>query len=168
MRFLRLITLALILGLTASCSGGMPMGTIRVHLTDAPGEVEALNVTIVEVAAHREGSGWETLSSEERSVDLMTLRNGVLTELAVALVPAGRYTQLRLVLAPGSEAVIDGTTHELVVPSGIQSGIKLIRPFEVPADGEIELTLDFDAQKSVFQTGDGTWMLRPTIAITSE
>jgi hypothetical protein len=168
MHLLRLVTLVLVVCLAAGCSNGVPTGTIRVLLTDAPGEVEALNVTIVEVAAHREGSGWETLSTEERTVDLVTLQDGVLTTLAVALVPAGHYTQIRLMLAPGSEAVIDGTTHELVVPSGIQSGIKLIRPFEVPDDGEIELTLDFDARTSVIETGDGRWMLKPTIAITSD
>lgn len=179
------LALALILLVSAAlgCSHhGVPMGTVHVQLTDAPGVVDALHLTVVGVRAHRSetetesgdstevllGEGWETLSSDTTSVDLMTLRNGVVTTLGVALVPSGHYTQIRLLLAPGSDVVIDGETHPLVTPSGFESGLKLIHPFDVPAGGEITLTLDFDAQKSVIETGAGTWMLKPTIAVKTD
>ena len=179
MRHTRWLVLPLLLLVSAAlgCShqSGVPMGTVRVQLTDAPGVVDALHLKIVGVSAHRSGGevssgdttevllgeGWENLSSDTTSVDLMTLRNGVISTLAVALVPSGHYTQLRLLLAP------DGVTYPLVTPSGLQSGIKLIHGFDVPAGGEIELTLDFDAQKSVIETGAGTWMLKPTIGVVS-
>ena len=93
----------------------------------------------------------------------------------------GHYTQIRLVL--GTEAdegnntlelphefpnyVIDnnGEIAELTVPSGFQSGIKLIKGFDVQADVTTELTLDFDADKSVSLTNDGTYKMKPTIKI---
>lgn len=177
------VPLLLLVSVVLGCShqSGVPMGTVKVQLTDAPGVVDALHLQIVGVSAHRSGGtvesgdttevllgeGWENLSSDTTSVDLMTLRNGVTSTLAVALVPSGRYTQIRLLLAPGSDVVVDGVTYPLQTPSGLQSGIKLIHGFDVPAGGEIELTLDFDAQKSVIETGAGAWMLKPTIAVSS-
>jgi hypothetical protein len=185
---------ALLLAALLGCGhSGVPMGTVRVHLTDAPGDVQALHLRIVGVSVHRAGGeadgdtaeveggghdsldveghddgGWETLSTDTTSVDLMTLRNGVTEGLAVGVVPAGRYTQIRLRLAPGSDVVIDDVAHPLVVPSGLTSGLKLIHPFVVPAGGEVHLTLDFDAKTSVIETGAGVWMLKPTIRITSD
>jgi hypothetical protein len=90
----------------------------------------------------------------------------VFTTLGVTPVPAGHYTQIRLKLGAGSDVVVDGVTHALVVPSGMQSGLKLIHPFTVPPSGFVDLLLDFDAQHSVAQMGAGTWMLKPTIKIT--
>jgi hypothetical protein len=171
--------------------GDMPMGTVKLHLTDAPGTVEALHLVINEVSVHRSGSaddgggeaeddtlaaempeaddaegGWEVISSEPMTVDLMTLRDGVTTTLGIALVPATRYTQIRLKLGEGSDVVVDGVTYPLVVPSGLQSGVKIVHPFTVPADGVISLLVDFDGAKSVIENGAGTWMLKPTIKVT--
>jgi hypothetical protein len=189
MRRLGWVTLPLLLLVVLlGCSHhGVPMGTVRVHVTDAPGDVQALHVQIVGVSIHRAGGdaeadsdsvevegdehddgGWETLSTDTTSVDLMTLRNGVTEGLAVGVVPAGRYTQIRLKLAPGSDVVIGDAVHPLVVPSGLTSGLKLIHPFVVPDGGEIHLTLDFDAKTSVIETAAGVWMLKPTIRVSAD
>jgi len=184
----------------ASKPAGMPMGTVQLRLTDAPGDIEAVHLVITEVSVHRsgggdddgdeveadddttdvdddttdvddhdgdvDGGGWEIVKDETFTVDLMALRNGVFTTLGVALVPAGHYTQIRLKLGPGSDVVVDGVTHPLVVPSGMQSGLKLIHPFTVPPEGFVDLLLDMDAQTSVSETVSGTWTLHPTVKVT--
>ena len=62
--------------------------------------------------------------------------------------PAGHCTQIRLKLGAGSNVVVDGVTYPLTVPSGLQSGYKLVGEFDVPASGLVELALDLDAARS--------------------
>jgi len=61
--------------------------------------------------------------------------------------------------------VVDGTTYPLTVPSGMQSGYKLVGEFDVPDGGGVELTLDFDAARSIHRTGNGRYMLKPTVRV---
>ena len=185
--------LVLALSGCGSKPSGMPLGTVQLRLTDAPGDIQSVHLVIAEVSVHRSGggdddttaveaeddttevedpaeddadeAGWEVVRDDTLTVDLMTLRNGVFTTLGIALVPAGHYTQIRLKLGAGSDVVVDGVTHPLVVPSGLQSGLKLIHPFTVPPEGFVDLLLDFDGQRSIVLTGAGTWMLRPTVKV---
>ena len=53
----------------------------------------------------------------------------------------------------------------LKTPSGIQSGIKLIHQFTVGSGQRVDLLLDFDACKSIVQTGNGTYKLKPVIKV---
>lgn len=142
------------------------LGTFALHMTDAPGDFDAVNLVVEEVAAHRdEGTGWEVLNGTPGTYDLLALTNGVFAELAVASIPAGHYTQVRLKLGEGSTVVVGGVTHPLIIPSGLQSGLKLLGEFDVPAGGGFDLGLDFDAARSVIDNGDGTWKLQPTVRI---
>ena len=182
----RLLALVLLAGLLASagCSSKNPVsstqqGTVRLQLTDAPGPYDAVNLVVTQVAIHRglpdslgqggtsdSTSGWEILSDRAATYDLMKLRNGVFATLAEGLAPAGHYTQVRLKLGVGSNVVVDGVVHPLTVPSGMQSGYKLVGDFDVPATGLLELALDFDAARSIHQTGSGRYMLKPTCRVS--
>ena len=158
-------------GCSKSTSPGF--GTISLKLTDAPGDIQEVNLKIIQVSAHlgSEGGetdstdGWQVLRADPLDVDLLTLRNGAFTTLAVAKVPAGHYTQVRLKLADGSNVVIDGVTYPLTVPSGMQSGYKLVGEFDVPTNGLVDLALDFDAARSVVLTGSGKYILKPTVRV---
>ncbi|HTK31555.1 MAG TPA: DUF4382 domain-containing protein [Candidatus Saccharimonadaceae bacterium] len=108
-------------------------------------------------------AGWEVLSHDTQTIDLLALRNGTTTQIGVGMVPAGHYTQVRLRLGAGSNVVVDGVAHPLTIPSGMQSGLKLIGPFSVSAGGTTQLTLDFIADQSVVLQSDGTYRLQPTI-----
>jgi hypothetical protein len=61
----------------------------------------------------------------------------------------------------------DGSRHELEVPSGAQTGLKLNTGFVVPAGGSADFTLDFDLRKSVHEpmNDGGPFLLRPTLRI---
>ena len=158
--------------LAASCSSDHAtragVGRVQVFMTDAPAAVDAVNLVVRAVAVHNSAisdtvEGWETLRSDSTTVDLLALQGGILSSLAIANVPAGHYDQVRLLLGPGSTVVIDGVTHPLVIPSGLQSGLKLVGQFDVPDGGAVDITLDWNAASSVFQTGTGTWMLKPVV-----
>jgi hypothetical protein len=141
-------------------------------MTDAPGSFDAIHLVVREVSAHIESGvpdssegGWEVLAAQPATYDLLTLRNGVFATLGVATVPAGHYTQVRLKLDPGSNIVVDGVEHPLKVPSGLQSGLKLVGEFDVPAGGTTDIVLDFDASRSVILTGNGSYMLKPVVKV---
>jgi hypothetical protein len=157
------------------------MGSLRVALTDAPScGFDAVNITVSRVRVHASSTaddnamGWHDLAvSPARKMNLLDLTNGVLEELGQIALPAGSYTQVRLVLQPNgggtpSNSVVPtgGSEQALFTPSATQSGIKLIHPFTVPAGGLADLVLDFDACKSIVERGNGTFGLKPVIAVS--
>lgn len=183
----RVAGLAAVLALAACGGGGGSSsggeGTVRVSLTDAPACYDNVFITVEAVRFHasadaEEGntSGWHELRlAEPLQVDLLNLTNGVLEELGSLPLPAGRYSQVRLVLAentrqdPLANAVTPrgGETVPLKTPSGQQSGIKLQAHFEVEDDKLVDLVLDFDACKSVVQRGKrDEYLLKPVVNVT--
>ena len=172
----------------AACGGGGDStatageGTLRVALTDAPSCYEHVFVTVEKVRVHTSSSagdndaGWQDLAlAAPKRIDLLNLTNGVLEELGSTALPAGNYSQLRLVLAdntgqqPLANAVqpIGGSLTALKTPSAQQSGLKLQVHFTVEANKQIDLVLDFDACKSVVPNGrTGDFSLKPVISVT--
>ena len=53
----------------------------------------------------------------------------------------------------------------LDTPSAVQSGVKLIHQFTVGSGQRVDLLLDFDACKSIVQTGNGKYKLKPVIKV---
>ncbi|MGO4306728.1 DUF4382 domain-containing protein [Cupriavidus sp. RAF12] len=181
---LRLLALSSALAL-AACGGGddgssssSNTGTLSVSMTDAPAcGFDHVYVTVDRVRVHTSagadpsGGGWVDIPvSPARRIDLLTLSNGVLTNLGQTALPAGTYQQVRLVLvangagAPANSVVpSSGTEQALDTPSAVQSGIKIIRPFTVAPNTQSDLVLDFDACKSVVTRGNGTFGLKPVV-----
>lgn len=132
---------------------------------DEPGDADGPGAVDDSRAAG--GQGWEVVSTETQTFDLLTLQNGTFTSLASASIPAGHYTQIRLRVAAGSNVVVGGVARPLVIPSGMQTGVKLVKGFDVPAGGLTQLTLDFDGARSIVVAGDGTYHLKPTIKVAT-
>ena len=175
----------------AACGGGggdgadVPagQGSLRIALTDAPSCYENVFVTVEKVRVHQSGTagdsegGWHELAvSPAKRIDLVTLTNGLLEELGSMQLPAGRYSQVRLVLAEntssGSGAVanavkpIGGQETALATPSATQSGLKLKANVDVAAGQTADLVLDFDACRSVVKAGDsGRYNLKPVLSV---
>jgi hypothetical protein len=171
----------------AACGGGggssdARTGTLRLALTDAPAcGYDAVNVTIERIRVHQSGNagdndaGWSDLVvTPKQRVNLLSLTNGVLEELGEMPLPAGRYTQMRLVLAangnsaPFANSLVPsgGSEVALTTPSGQQSGLKLNVGIEVGANQIADVVLDFDACKSIVPRGNsGQYNLKPVIAV---
>jgi hypothetical protein len=145
------------------------------------GEVDGEPETEADAEA-AEGSGWITVVEPMQTYDLLELMNGVLAPLGAGELAVGQYGQLRLILGeeadetlnilgeahPHANYLIDseGDSHELKVPSGLNTGIKIINGFSITAAQATELTLDFDAGRSVVQAGKkGKYMLKPVIKV---
>jgi len=124
------------------------------------------------------GQGWIILCSDARTIDLMALTGGRFTPVCTQTladggtgesgvsVPAGRISQLRLHVVVATLKFNDGSPDvSLTVPSGPQSGLKINVDRDVPAGGELDLKLDFNAASSINKTGSGTYVLTPVLTV---
>jgi hypothetical protein len=191
-KYLSMIMIGLLALTLISCgsSGGgesSDSGQLSVSLSDAPAsEYKAVYVTIAEIQVHKadEAEGtWQTVLTPNATYNLLELVNGNTASLGIADLATGTYTQMRLIIAeqPDSTTNILGAAHpyanylvtstdeaiELKVPSGFQTGVKLVHNFDVVAGQTVGLVLDFDAGRSVVKAGSsGNWLLKPTIKVT--
>lgn len=175
---------ALMVFFAASCDNGGFNGPkegkaqFKVHLTDAPGNYDEVNIDIQGMRIHYAPNGSDTASSdttmesgewidlpvEPTRVNLLDLTNGIDTLLASAELDPGHYSELRLMLGTDNDVVMDSTTYDLQVPSGQQSGYKIKFNTELTAGEGLNVMVDFDAARSVHQAGNsGKYMLRPVL-----
>ena len=158
-------------------------------------EYKAVYVNISEVQVHKAGTtdkdskesggAWLTVGSPNKIYNLLELVNGVMESLGTRDLEAGKYTQVRLIigetlpedsgeqyfrLASRDSKLChrqrqSGNEIPLKIPSGFKTGIKLVHSFQVESNSYTELILDFDAMRSIVETGNGKLILKPTIKI---
>lgn len=137
---------------------------VNFHLTDAPADYDAVYIDIQQVEVTVEGSAAVTLTPVRPGVyNLLDFRNGLDTLLLRAELPPGKVGQMRLILGTENSVVVNGTTYALTTPSAQQSGLKLNLQQEFVANGSYDVWIDFDAGKSIVETGNGKYMLKPVI-----
>jgi hypothetical protein len=160
------------------------IGTLRMILVDAPTDmetVESLEVVFEKVLVHRgsdeeetPGGGWitvlsDTLPVEERTFELLELVNGVFATLGEVELVAGVYTQIRIMIESAT-LVVNGEPQDLFIPSGDETGIKLVNSFTIYPNVITELIADFDVAQSLHEAppGSGNYILRPTIRLVQQ
>jgi hypothetical protein len=137
---------------------------MSLRLTDGPADYDALWLDIQQVAVISEAGGTTTLTPARPGLyNLLALRNGIDTLLVTAPVPAGTVSQIRLILGNNNSIVVNGTSYPLNTPSAQESGLKLNLHETLTAGGAYTFWLDFDAAKSILQTGNGQYKLKPVI-----
>jgi hypothetical protein len=140
-----------------------------VYLTDDPSTYKAVNIDIKEIRVKysddtSSATGWTTLQMTKTGVyNLLKFSNGMDTLLTGSELPSGTIKQIRLVLGTNNTLVAGNTTYTLETPSSQQSGLKLNINAELLPGIEYKLWLDFDAGKSIVQTGNGKYILKPVI-----
>lgn len=180
-------TAAALLAVAIACGSsptGSTSGNFKVMLKDTPfGEAKAVLVTFSEISVHASGGAWTTIpfsdNATSRTCDLKQLQT-TQDILGVATLPAGHYTQVRVTVtavtiyfdnaanAPACAATIaapNGRSSSVNVPSG-----QLILPprdFDITSGNTATMTLDFDGDKSITQTGNGTYIITPVITVSS-
>jgi len=140
--------------------------TLKVRMTDAPVPADSVNIDIqaVRVNFNSDTMHWVDLNTVAGIYDLLGLQNGVDTLLAVGTVPLDTLKQIRFVLGSNNSIVVNGVNYPLTIPSGSESGLKIIVNKRLNATLD-SLVIDFDAALSVHQTGNGEYMLRPVLRI---
>ncbi len=155
-----------------SCKDREGTARLQVRLTDAPGDYQAVNVDIrgIEINSGTGESGWVALTNVRAGVyDLIQLTNGIDTLLASQELPAGRISQIRLVLGENNTVKINDQLFALRTPSARQSGLKLNVNTTLTEGITYTILLDFDAARSVVSAGNsGGFNLKPVIRSVAE
>ena len=185
------LLLCFLVGLSLTACGGSgggsggSSGTLSTSLTDSSTDMyQAVYVTIARVEVHHDGDGsWETVAEPNKTYNLLDLVNGVRETLGIATLATGHYTQMRLIIGETAESNVlnilsmlhpyanyiinrDDDIHELKVPSGTNTGLKIVNGFDINENQTTELILDFDAMSSVVIAGSsGKYLLKPTVKV---
>jgi hypothetical protein len=153
-------------------------GRLNLRITDSPvtsAKRVVVQFTGLEIKPVGSGSP-EVFDFPPRQIDLLALDGGgseVL--LADELLPAGEYESIRLKVNAGRNGsdsfieLLDGSVHPLFIPSGNQTGLKLIRGFTIGVGSTHNFTIDFDLRKSVIHPpglGD-PYLLKPVLRMVN-
>lgn len=172
-------------GTPAPSSGGqMLAGTLQVNITDAPPkeEVEEVWLTIAGVKIHLAGNeavaqqegeeepevndGWLSLTLVgDTRFNLLAYQGGLQAKLAVGDLDPGKYTQIRMDVTKVEVKIKgDAVLKEAKLPSNT---LKFVHPFEIVGGQVTEILFDFDALKSINIQGNGKYMCKPVIKLTT-
>lgn len=146
-------------GGSGSSTPANPTGTLNLAVTDAP--IDDISAVVIEFTGvsikPATDEPIEFLFDTPRSINLLELQGNLSEQILTdATVPAGDYNWIRLHVNAEHDNIMDsyaetelGTQLELWIPSGSQTGLKLVRGFTVPAGGSADFTADFDLRKSI-------------------
>lgn len=158
----RLLSSTALLALTAlglvACGGSSgDMGQMKLSVADAPidgAQAVVVKFTGIELTADS-GNPVDITFASPKSIDLLNQSSTATAVLFDQPIPAGSYGQIRLmVVADGDPSnsyitLSDGTMHGLRVPSGSETGLKLVSGFTVPSSGVADYTIDFDLRQAI-------------------
>ncbi|HRJ29725.1 MAG TPA: DUF4382 domain-containing protein [Cyclobacteriaceae bacterium] len=174
MKAFKILFLLLITGIgVISCSEETKNARLDIRLTDDPGDYEEVNIDIQGVQIHANstdtGGGWKSLEINPGIYNLLEFTNGLDTLLGSIELPAGRVSQVRLLLGSNNTVKIDGQSVSLTTPSAQQSGLKLNVHTELVEGITYTILLDFDAARSIVKAGhSGKYILKPVIRAITE
>ena len=181
-----LAAVCLALPVLAACGGSGSSGgssaTMNLGLTDGP--VDSANAVVVsftgvELQPSGGGQPVTVTFTTPKTIDLLQEKNGNEASLLDGVsVPAGNYDWLRLMLNVGADGTvansyiaINGAQYPLIIPSGAETGLKLVQGFTMTANQVANFTIDFMLQQSITappgQTSGGIqdYMLRPALRL---
>lgn len=159
-----LLVIVTLFSCSKKTSDDFPKARLTAHLTDAPASYDEINVEILQVGAYIEGDWYDFNIPNPGVYNLLELANGhTLLIIDQEDVPAGNMSQMRLVLGENNTIVVDGETYPLKTPSGQSSGYKIQIHADMAEDEDYVVMLDFDAFKSIVETGNNKYILGPVV-----
>ncbi|WKK77360.2 DUF4382 domain-containing protein [Marivirga salinae] len=158
-------------------------GRASFYLTDGP--LEAENVTEVVISISKVEvfgpEGWTTVKEYEnpQAINLLEFQGGETFFLDEREMVSGLYDQIRLGLSSSITSGSDNPPHyikfedesieEITIPSGAQTGYKVVGDFTIPDGGVTSIVIDFDVRKSVVKAGNsGKFILKPTLRLIED
>ena len=185
-RHLRIAALALLTLPLTACGGSSSSSTpatMNLGITDGPvasASAVVISFTGVELQPSGGGSAVTFNFNSPQTINLLNEQNGNEASLLNGVsVPAGNYDWIRLLLNVSSSGTvansyieINGAQYPLVIPSGAQTGLKLVQGFTMTANQVANFTIDFMLQQSItappgLTSGGGTqdYLLKPALRL---
>lgn len=170
------LVLILLANFACNTDDGPTSGQARVnfYLVDAPADFDEVWIEVIAVrvkADHEDSemnedeSTWKEITFEgSRSINLLDLTGGNSLLLGSEDFPEGKIDQIRLLLGENNYLMKGEERFELKTPSAEQSGLKIKIDEVIEAGNTYELTIDFDAAKSIVVAGNsGNIILKPVL-----
>lgn len=143
---------------------GSDTRNVEVRMTDAPAAYASLDVEVNAVEIYIDGKGWNRLSSETKSFNVLSLNNGKYISLAHhTAFENGTYSKVRVYFGDRLDlktyAVSDLGIMNFSATAQAHArweGPKMIEveiESETQAEGNVVILLDFDAAKSIVKDG---------------
>lgn len=174
--FLRLAFAAVLVATLAACNGSSSgSGALTVGVTDTP--VDGVSQVVVAFTGIElmgpNGMVNYTLSSEQQINLLSYQGTDDFTLLANQAVPAGNYQWMRLDIDPAHSYVVTdaGAQYPLSIPSGSETGLKLVSGFTVAQGSLSSFVIDFNLRQSLTEDNQGgttTYSLTPALRIVNQ
>jgi hypothetical protein len=172
-----LLPTLLTLLLFAGCQDKDQIARLRITLVDDAGDYEKVNINIQGIAVHTnehasvDDNGWIVFENSDVGVkDVLELTDGAELTLVDTDFPAGRISQVRLILGEKDNTLkMVGQEEEILLetPSLEQSGLKLLVHEMLKGGISYEFKLDFDAARSIVLTNEGKYILSPVMHVTT-
>ncbi len=135
----------------------------NVRMTDAPGPFSAVYIDLQGVEI-KGSDGKEVLLNVKNGIyNLLNFSNGIDTLIASGSIGIESVKQIRLILGTNNTVIVNNVSYPLSTPSADQSGLKILVNHSLKAGIAYTVLLDFDANKSIVETGNGTYKLKPVI-----
>ena len=164
-------------GGSSSGSGGRSgssEGFLTLSITDAAiDEVTEVWVQFTAIELKPAGSPSFTISFDSPvNINLLSLQGSLSQDFFnKAVVDSGVYNWVRLAVNAEADGTFDsylvmkdGSQHELHIPSGSQTGLKINDSFVVDRNTESSMTIDFDLRKSIVMSS-GEYHLKPVLRL---
>nr|WP_319397868.1 DUF4382 domain-containing protein [uncultured Carboxylicivirga sp.] len=168
----KLLILMMAVGLFA-CSESTKDAKLKFFLTDAPADYDEVLIDIqdvkINVSPEDDERGWRSLNDVNAGIyNLLDFTNGLDTLLGEHVMPAGKISQIRLVLGDENKVKIGDEYFDLDTPSAQSSGLKLNVHAVLEEGITYRMWLDFDAGRSIVEKGNGGYALKPVIRTFTE
>lgn len=175
----------LVLPVLTACGGSSsPSSTLNLGITDGPVDSASSVVISFTGVELQPASGSPTIFnfSAPKAIDLLKEQGtNEATLLSGVSVPAGNYQWIRLLVNVSSNGTvansyitINGAQYPLVIPSGAQTGLKLVQGFTMAVGQQANFTIDFMLQQSVTAppgqttaTGTQEYLLKPALRLVN-
>lgn len=143
----------------AACGGGGGGNSAEMKLAVADAPVDGASAVVVkftgvELTANS-GNPVTITFDQPKFIDLLNQSGTASAVLFDQQIPSGSYGQIRLMVAADGNVsnsyitLSGGAQKALQVPSGSETGLKLVSGFVVPDSGVVDYTIDFDLRKAV-------------------
>ena len=147
---------------------------LKLALVDSPADYEAVNVDIQEISLKTTGTdengGWIKLEGFNPGIyNILEFTGGRELKLADMDFPAGRITQLQMILGKNSSLRIDGHISYLLNANDAESGFLMNVDIDISPGKSHDFKLDFDASRSVTSLGStGQLLIKPVLRLFSQ
>jgi hypothetical protein len=185
--------IAMVLVFSACTKSGVNgNASVAVFLTDGPGDFDAVNIDIQKVEVkvdkdeqHKRDDNrnrldddkddhlkrkddfgeWIDLNFAPKVIDVLSLRNGIETQLGTANIDAGTVRKIRITLGTKNTVVKAGVTHDLLLDSQT-SNFLYVNLFEDHRErgnrNDVKVWVDFDIASSIVEA-NRKFYLKPVL-----